>query len=254
MNGILYPVKHALGAYMVRWYEGVYPDTNALSEFISRGADKAMTFVPARMVDAVEDMLKSYQKNNTSGVAGANALFPVVFVGMAKDYTPSGAETGARQMGRQMVALSAEPGSSVYGYRQAMGDVRVQVAILAADALSGESLAAQFSLFIGEVKNRRFSVPYVWGQYSFSMPCVLESPDILFSNVAADSQGMTILVADLTLKMTLPFLDAPKDGEDNDGSTNNPPGYPLVDQINVHNMTSLVNAEVTEAGVEYLNP
>ena len=108
-----------------------------------------------------------------------------------------------------MVALEEGPDASVYGYKQARGDVRVQVAILGAESMSAQSLAAQFSLFVGEIKNRRFRVPYKFGQYSFTMPCFLETPDSLFSSVQAENQNMTILVADITLKVTLPFLDAP---------------------------------------------
>lgn len=252
MNGILFPVKEAFSRYINRWYDDLYPDTSAVQEYAERGFDKSVMWAPARMVDAVEDMLKSYQKNNTTGIPGENAKFPIVFVGMSKDYTPSGADQGGRQMGRRMVALDDGPDASVYGYRQAMGDVRVQVAILSAESMSAQSLAAQLSLFVGEVPNRRLRVPYTWGQYNFTMPCFLETPDILFSNVQAENQNMTILVADITLKVTLPFLDAPKEGEDNDGSDNNPPGYPLVQQINVHNFTSMVRAEITAAGVEYL--
>lgn len=252
MNGILFPVKEAFSLYMARWYSDLYADTSAVEEFINRGVAKSVVWAPARMVDAVEDMLKSYQKNNTSDVPGANALFPVVFVAMSKDYTPSAGDMGGRQMGRQMVALEEGPDASVYGYKQARGDVRVQVAILGAESMSAQSLAAQFSLFVGEIKNRRFRVPYTFGQYSFTMPCFLETPDILFSSVQAENQNMTILVADITLKVTLPFLDAPRDGEENDGSDNNPPGYPVVQQINVHNFTSMVNAEITADGVEYL--
>lgn len=246
MNGLLFPVKEAFGRYMKRWFDSLYVDTASIQEYVNRDFDKAVTAVPSRMIDAVEDILAAYQKNNTTGVPGANAKFPIVMVCMAKDYIPSGGETGARQVSRRLVTLSDAPGSSVYGYRQAMGDVRVQVVIMAAEPMSGQSLAAQFSHFIGEIRNRRFRVQHTFGQYSFETTCMLETPDILFSKADSGNQNMTILIADLNLKVTLPMLDAPKEGEDNDGSDNDPPGYPVVTQVTLKSGTSATERLIME--------
>lgn len=233
-------LKSAFGEYMGRFYAGLYPDTTALERFMQRGLSQSILWAPGRMVDAVEEMLKSYQKNeNVPGgqpiKPGAGSPFPVIFAAMAKDYVPSEGSFGGRQVHRQMVALEDGPGASVYGYRQAMGDVRVQVAVLAADDPTARSLAAQFSLFVGEIPNRRFTVRHQWGQYTLELVCMLETPDIMFSKIDPENRGMTILVADLTLKAVFPYLDAPRAGEPNDGTTNNPPGYPLVEQINTLN-------------------
>ena len=240
MNGTLHDIKVAFGQYMARFHDGLYADTTALREYVAREPARAIVYAPGRMVDSVEEMLKSYQKNQNSTpdhpyTPGANALFPIMFVAMAKDYIPTGGDFGGRQVGRQLVALLDGEGQSVYGYRQAMGDVRVQIAIIAPEPTTTSSIAAQFSLFVGEIKNRRFRVKHRWGQYELDMPCMLESPDIIFSKVDAENQNMSIVVADLTLKITMPFLDAPAEGEENDGSTNDPPGYPMVEQINCLN-------------------
>jgi hypothetical protein len=240
MNGNLHDLKVAFGQYMGRFHAGIYPDTAALREYVTREQPRAQVFPPGRMVDSVEDMLKAYQKNQNSTpghpyTPGANALFPIIFVAMAKDYIPTGGDFGGRQVGRRLVALLDGEGQSVYGYRQAMGDVRVQIAIFASEPMTTGSLAAQLALFVGEIKNRRFRVKHLWGQYELDMPCMLESPDIIFSKVDMENQNMSCVLADLTLKITMPFLDAPADGEDNDGSTNDPPGYPLVEQINCLN-------------------
>lgn len=230
MNGLLYPVKEAVGVYFKHWFDGLYVDTPDVQEYASRPYEKAVMFAPARMVDAAEDMLASYQKNKTTDEAGANAKFPMVIMAIAKDYTPSGAETGARQVGRKLVTLSDDPAASVYGYRQAMGDVRLQIAVFGAESMSAQSLAAQLGLFVGEPRNRRFVATHKWHDYTLRMPVMLETPDTLFSKVDAANQNMTILIADFTLKVVLPMLDAPKSGEDNDGSDNVPPGYPVVTQ------------------------
>lgn len=233
-------LKRAFGEYMGRFYAGVYPDTKALEAYVERGLSKSIVLAPGRMIDMVEDMLKAYQKNENMRPGepyrpGENALFPIIVVAMAKDYTPTGGDFGGRQVGRQLVALEDGAGASVYGYRQAMGDIRVQIAIMAAEEPTSGSLAAQFSLFVGEVSNRRFPVVFPWHDYRLHMTCMLESPDIMFSKVDAENQNMSIVIADITLKCVFPYLDAPGPGEDNDGSTNNPPGYPLVEQINCLN-------------------
>lgn len=243
MDGQFHEHKAAFGQYMARFHAGLYPDTNALRDFAEREVARSIVWAPDRMVDVVEDMLAAYMKNRNTTPAhpyapGANAIFPIMIVAMGKDYIPTGGDFGARQVGRQLVTLSAEDGSSVYGYRQGMGDVRVQVVIAAAESPTARSLAAQFSLFVGQIPNRRFRVQHRWGQYILDMPCMLETPDILFSKIEVKDQGMSVLAADLTLKVTIPYLDAPKAGEDNDGTTNDPPGYPTVEQINCLNQVT----------------
>lgn len=240
MNGDLFPLQSAFSQYMVRFYRGIYPSTKALDEFVARGSELSLQWVPGRMVDKVQDMLAAYQKNDNSTasrphVPGKGALFPMILVGMAKDYTASGPDQQSRQVGRQLVRIEDDPDGSVYGYRQGAGDVRVQVVILAAEVATAHSLAAQFSLFVGEIPNRRFRVAHKWGQYDFDMPCMLENPDIMFSKIDPEDQNMTILAADLTLKAVIPYFDAPKAGEDNDGTSNNPPGYPVVQEVHVLN-------------------
>lgn len=225
---------------MARFHAGIYPDTKAMEAFASRELSRAIMWAPGRMVDKAEDMLLSYQKNaNQTGdepvVPGKGALFPAIVVAMSDDYSPTPADFGGRQLGRQLVALEERDGASVYGYRQAMGEVRTQVAIFAAEAHTARSMAAQFCLFVGEMSNRRFRYAYKWGQYTLSMPVTLETPDIMFSEVETSNAGMKVLVADLNLRAVFPYLDAPREGEENDGTDNVPPGYPTVVQIDCIN-------------------
>lgn len=242
MNGDIFPIKDAFGRYMARFYAGLYPDTTAMQEFVARGVERSIVWVPGRMVDQVEDMLAAYQKNDNGTAShpaqpGKGALFPVMLVGMAKDYTVSGPDQFSRQAGRRLVRLTDDDNASVYGYRQAAGDLRVQVAVMSAEVATAQSLAAQFGLYVGEVPNRRFRVQHAWGQYQLEMTCMLENPDIMFAKVDAENRNMTILVAELTLKAVIPYLDAPKPGDDNDGSDNTPPGYPVV--IEVHTLNEV---------------
>lgn len=248
MNGDFFPLKQAFSEYMARFYAGLYPDTSAMQEYTARGIARSIVWAPDRMVDAAEEMLASYRKNS-NGPQGSNSLFPIILVALAKDYIPTGGDWGGRQVGRKMVSIVE--GGSVYGYRQAMGDIRVQVVIIAAESATARSLAAQFALFVGERHNRRMYCSHTWGQYTFDMPCMLESPDMMFGSVQSDQTNITILAGDLDLKATFPYLDAPKPGEPNDGTTNNPPGYPVLAGVEVIDNVVNTASDTTEAGTAW---
>lgn len=253
MNGDLYPIKQAFGEFLGRWYATLYADTQAITEFVGRGMAKCVKLAPGRMIDDAEAMLASYQKDQ-QGPRGANALLPIVLVAMGRDYTATGGDWAGRQAPRKMVCLTDEPGASIYGYRQAMHDVRVQFAIIAAEEMSARSLAAQLALFFGDPGlNRRFYAKHTFGQYQLQMPVMIENPDLMFA-VAGQSKTMTVLVGEITLKAVIPYFDAPKAGEDNDGTTNNPPGYPRVTEISVVQARFGVEGLVDGDGTEWRSP
>lgn len=229
-SGLLLPVQQAYSEYLKRWYAGLYPDTLSMQEFVGRGVGKSILWVPGRMVDQAEEMLEMYRKA-ALGAAGANALLPVVLVAMSKDYTPVPSEFGHQVGDRQMVALVDDPNASVYGYRQAMVEVRTQLVAFASDDKTAKSLAMQLDLFIGAIANRRFTATHSWGQYSLAMPTMVETPEVNWQAVANDQKNLTMLAGDVTLRTVLPFLDAPKPGEPNDGTSNNPPGYPVIVEV-----------------------
>lgn len=255
MNGNLFPVKEGFAKYMIDWYGKLFVDTNAISEFASRGHEKCIMFAPGRMVDTVEEMLKSYQRNTNSTTAGSNSKLPIILIGMAKDYIPTGGDWGGRQVGRKMVKFTDAEDASMYGYRQAMGDVRTQIAIIAAEEGSAKGLATQLALFVGDIPNRRFTANFVWGEYTLEMPVMIENPDIVFARQdIQETKNMTVLVADIDLKCVFPYPDAPKDDEPNDGSDHNPPGYPVVSVVVSSDEVALVDSKVTENAVQWGSP
>ena len=229
-SGILLPVQEAYGAYLKAWHGGLYGDTASTAEFAARDASSAIMWAPGRMVDAAEEMLELYRKASI-GAPGANALFPVVLVAMARDYTPVPSAFGHQVGDRQLVSLVDDPNASVYGYRQAMAEIRTQIAICASDAPSAKSLAAQFDLYVGAIPRRRFKATHQWGQYTLPLPVMVETPEITWQDVKTDQQNLILLVGDVILRAVLPFLDAPKPGEPNDGTSNNPPGYPVIAEV-----------------------
>lgn len=252
MNGVFFDLKYGLAVYLKRWYDGLIADTPAIAEYSQRGAARSIFLAPDRMVDGVEDMIAAYRKNNNEGAPGANSLFPVVMVAVGGDIMPTGGDWGAKQTHRELVFLVDGPGASAYGYRQAMLDVRAQIVICAADVNSARSLATQMLIHVGQPKNRSFRYTHRWHGYDLDMPVVVENTDLLFQRMPSDHPNVTILAADLTLKATIPYIDAPKPGEDNDGKPNVPPGYPIVEQVNSINLTARVRAETSEAGTEFV--
>lgn len=252
-NGEMFPLDLAVAKLMARWYASIYGDTAAVQEFATRGCKFAVKLAPGRMSEDAEEMLKAYRRDQ-QGEHGANAKLPVVIFALARDYVGTGGDWGARPMPRQLVTFSdaqgAVPGQlrSYYGLRTAMHDVRVQVAIFAADKQSARSLAAQFAMFLGDFgENRQITAEHRFGQYTVQAPAVIENPDMAFM-VAGEAKNMTVLAGDFTLKVTTPFFDAPKVGELNDGSTNNPPGYPLVQEIEAVNVNLGTVIRTTSGG------
>lgn len=245
MNGEQFPLKTAFADYLRRWYEGLYGATNSVQEFIDRGFSHGCQWVPGRLVDSADQMLAAYQKNDNAP-QGKNTKLPVVLVGMAKDFAPMSPDWGGRSPGRKLVRIV--DGGSAYGFRQAGNEVRAQVVVMAADVDTAKSLAAQFCLFIGEFENRRFKAVYKFGGHDIPMPTVIETPDTVFMAVGTEQKNVTILAADIMLKAYIPYFDAPKVGEPNDGTTNQPPGYPLVSNVRVIDEMALVDGIVSDGG------
>lgn len=248
-SGDFHDIKAGVSAYMRSWYASLYPDTPGVQEYVLRGIQRGIMWAPGRMVDSVEDMLASYRKFKNSDTPNAGALLPVVIIAMSKDYTPTGGDYGGKQVGRRMVRVTDEDDASVYGYRQAMGDFRTQVVIMAADVSTATSLASQFSLFLGDIPNRRFTYNHVFGSYTLPMPVMIENPDILFSEIKTDQKNITIMAADITLKTVIPYFDAPGEDDENDGSANVPPGYPVVTTVVNSNTVAQFDSKVEASGI-----
>ncbi|APQ14642.1 hypothetical protein BJP27_24015 (plasmid) [Pseudomonas oryzihabitans] len=237
--GEMLPLDEAFGRYIGRWYAQLYGDTQATAEFAARGLAKAVKMAPGRMIDNVESMIQAYQRDQ-QGPHGKNATLPVVMVALARDYIATLGEWGGRQLPRTLGVFTVAEGAiegappSWYGMRTAMHDVRAQIVVIAADKHSARSLAAQLGLYLGDMANRHFKAVHTFGQYRIETPVTLENSDIAFM-VAGETKTMTILAGDITLKVQTPFFDAPKLGQLNDGSSNNPPGYPLVNGVVLDN-------------------
>ncbi|SER35765.1 MULTISPECIES: hypothetical protein [Pseudomonas] len=247
--GEMMPHAEALNRFIAKWYNSeLYGDTPAVTEFAARGAAKAIKVASGRMIDDVNAMLEAYQRDQ-QGPHGSNSKLPVMFVATSRDFVNTLGDWGGRQIPRQMIAFTRERNASMYGMRQAMHDVRAQFVILAPERWSASSIAAQLSNYLGNQDNRTFMATHTFGQYTIEVPIQIENPDVQFMT-AGESKNMTALVCDITLKVTTPFFDAPKPGEPNDGSSNNPPGYPRVTSVDVVDENVRDQMGVTDDGID----
>jgi hypothetical protein len=230
------PVKIGFGEFMTEFYNSLVPTTKAMEEFIARGVGKSIAWAPGRMIDAAEDMLASWVRNDTDSAPTKPAKLPVVIVAFAKDYTPTGRDF-TRQVAEPLpVIIPDDEKERVFNLRTLAGDIRAQVAVFAADEPTARSIASQFALFLDVPSNRRYSARYSFAGVDHYFPVQIESPEALFVNIQSGAKNVSILAGDITLKAEIPLFSAPKDGDPNDGKgipeTDDPAGYPVLAQTN----------------------
>ena len=234
LNGSFIQQKVAFGYYMLEWFNSLYSDTAALKEFASRRPAQAMQWAPSRMLDEVEKMLAQYRKNE-NGPPGATSKLPIVLLATDDDFLGTPADWGGHHTGFDLVQIWKD--GSWYEYKQDMHDRRIQVAIVANDADTAKSIAAQLSSFMQQPHHRYMAAKYQFGQYEVPAQMQLETKRIDWMSVKTDLKNVKILAADVALKCVVPILRGPAEGEPNDGTDNVPPGFPVT--AVVHNKPRL---------------
>jgi len=229
------PVKVGFGRYMARFYGDLIATTRPLEEFVARGVGKSVMWAPARMVDAAEEMLKLYARDDIESGPTKPFNLPIMFVAMAKDYMPSGRDY-TRQIGDKVdIALPNDDKARNFKLRSIAADIRAQVVVAAMDEPSARSLVAQFILHLDSTDGRRFKAPYTFAGEALDWPVQIETPDVQAIAVPSDAKNLTMIAIDLTLRAAVPLIDAPKPGDANDEQgipgTDDPAGYPVVQLI-----------------------
>lgn len=252
------PVKIALGEYLQGFYDELVPTTPTMKEFKKRGFPYCFAYAPSRMVDQANEMLASWQTNDTSSTPTKPSKLPVVLVAIAKDYTPT-ARDYSMQVADPIEVIIPEDGKERYfELKTVVGDIRVQLVICASDEATAKSIAAQLLLYVDSPTRRGFDVKYTFAKTDVYFPCQIESPDSPASNVDTGNNNVTMLAIDFDLHCTVPLYDAPDENEPNDGKTPiydpfDPSGFPLVDQVNQRDQSNGGNGgykgEVTDEGI-----
>lgn len=231
------PVKAAFGNYMGGFYSSLVPTTKGMQEYVARGLAKSIVWAPARMVDAIEEMLSTWQRNDTDGTPTQPPEMPIIFVAMAKDLMPTGRDYTRQASEQVMVILPEDVEERAFNVKAISGDIRTQIAICAHDEPTARSLASQFLLYIDNMENRRFSAHYIFASQDLTWPVQIESPEVPAMSIQLDVKNLTVLALDVTLKASVPLFYAPSEGQPNDGkgipgSVADPAGYQVVVQVN----------------------
>ena len=231
------PVKIAFAEWLGRYYQSLVPATRGMSEFCARGLDKSIAWAPGRMVDAADEMLESWQRNDTDSAPTAPAKLPVILVAMSRDTTPTGREFTRNVSEAEYITFPCDPKARAFKLRSFAADIRVQLAIFAHDEPTARAIAAQFMLFADTFVNRRMISAWPFAGFVHHWPVAIESPAIPAMSVMTDAKNITILVLDMVLKASVPLYQAPRVGEPNDGkgdpaNPDDPAGYPLVTEVN----------------------
>lgn len=235
---MLEPVKIAFGQFVGEFYRTLLPTTKPLQEYVTRGLDKSIFIAPSRMIDAAEEMLASYQRNDTHQAATQPFKMPVIIIAVAKDYMPTGRDY-AKQIAEPIsVIIPSDDKERHFGFRTINADIRAQLAIFAMDEPTAKSLASQWQLYLDRADSRRFLAHYAFAGQDIIQWVQIEDTGIMASNAQTESKNLTILACDVTLKSQIPLFDAPKAGdENNDGKgipgTDDPAGYLLVNHVDI---------------------
>jgi hypothetical protein len=230
---LLTPLEIGMGGYMRRFYAQLVADTPSMQEYVTRGLSKAMVWVPGRMIDQIEDMLKEYRKNENDAGPGLSSRLPIAFVAMAKDFMPAPPEWGIAVGSRVWVTNPDDPEQRAFKVRTSFNEYRAQVVIAAAEKHTAHSLAMQFNLFAngdddGGGRRFTFDVPFAGMTHQFQ--AALEQIDLGAVSMPVEVKDLTICTVDLNVRAHVPLFEAPKDGEPNDGKPA-PSGYQVVTEV-----------------------
>lgn len=247
------PLEIAFGQYMGAFYAQLVADTPSMQEYIARGLKTAIVWTPGRMIDAAEDMVKEWRKNdNNEDKPGPAPLLPVMLVCMAKDFNPAMPDFGVAVGTPIDVVNPDDPHERVFKLRTSVNEYRVQIAIAASEKHTAHSLAMQFHLWANGAGGRRFKHVHHFAGTDHEFPAVLEQIDMGAINSPAEQRNLTILLVDINLRATIPMFQAPKAGEDNDGKAA-PAGYPVVAEASAFDERVHAGSVTNGDGTEFVS-
>jgi hypothetical protein len=232
--GLLTPPKAGIGKWLGDFHAKFFePDTPANVEWKGRELPKAIVWAPGRMVDQVDSMLSSWQRNDNEGVPSTSAKFPVLFVAVAPDVTESPGEAGRQVQDWTPIAFPQDPEQRSFRVRTVGFDLRTQVVAVAPDKLSAMSLIGQLALYA--VNTPRAKAPFVFSGFATEWPITILGGDRMAIPNPVGEQ-LCILTLDLTVRATVPQFRGPRDAEFTDGLV--PPGFAVVQAVEAgHDMS-----------------
>lgn len=232
------PIKAAFGRYLKAFHAMLIADTPALGEYAGREFAKSAVWAPGRMIDQVEEMIAAWRKNDTSGQARATPYLPIIIAACSKDYMPAMPDWTVQAADPVDVMVPGDAKNRVFKMRTAFSEVRIQVAVAAADEPTARSIAMQLQLYSSAKERRRIYANYVLAGVSQPWPFVWKEPDVNAISMPQDVKNLTVLTVDFTGVASVPMLSYPRDGDvdsdgQGDGTYQDPPGYLTVQQADI---------------------
>jgi hypothetical protein len=131
------------------------------------------------------------------------------------------------------IAFPDDPEQRAYRASTTCNEFRAQIVFCAPDPATAHSLILQFNRWTTQgPMGRRFQAEYEFAGFKSKWPVVLESIDPgAVSTPVGDQKNLTIVVAEISLRATVPMFFSPGAGEPNDGKSA-PAGYPVVVEAN----------------------
>ena len=203
--------KAAFGELMGRFYASLRGTTPALREYASRGLIRSIAFAKDRTIDDVESMIATWRENrNLAGSTPTTSFIPMILVTVERGFMVTGSDFASPITDTMTVALNTEKPDESVGVQTIIYDQKAQIVIIAADHPTARGIAAQFTLFLANVDNRRFYASYAdpYGN-EIKMPCVLESPEVFPMIGNPDQKNMTVIIFDTTWKESVPYFSLP---------------------------------------------
>jgi len=205
---MLEPVNIAFAQYLTRYHAALTPTTNGMKRYLRRPVSQAIVWAPSRLVDQAQQMLSLWAKASVNGAITRPPDLPVIIVGMAQDYAPTGRDYSRQIADPQWVQLPDDSQQRVFKLRTVTADIRAQLAIFSSSQPTATALAAQFLLFVDASANRRFMADYVLSGMTTRWPVQIETPENPAMRIETEAENLTILAIDVNLHATIPLLDS----------------------------------------------
>lgn len=231
------PVRIGLGLYLQRFHAELSIDTPALAEFAARDFAKTLVMAPGRMIDQAGAMLDAWRANDNTGEAQPRSPLPIMIAALSRDFVPVAPDGGGHAWAdKTAVRIPADPKHRMFDLRAVSAEVRAQIVFAAAEPMTAQSLAMQLHMHASQSHRRSFPARYMLAGMVEEWPVKIESSDIIAVASPGDATNLTVLAADLTLRVTIPMLSAPRltasdaDGQGTDDLMD-PSGYLGVQEV-----------------------
>ncbi len=221
------PLKNGINRWLLDYYRSVVPQTNGVQEFSQRGLANSIVWAPGRMIDQAEKIVSAWSKDEATAVTEGRPSLPVIVVALGRETEPARSDRPKPISTPQYIRL--REGGPVYQLRTLPVEYRCQIIFIAQDSATSESLGNQLRLHTEAHKN--FSATHELAGVSDDWNVRVDMTDQPLVAIDTEAKNLSIHAFDCSLSTILPYVNAPSDGDLNDGSAADVPGYPVTTDV-----------------------